>query len=68
MWYIEIISVLALSNAVTAYLLYKSIKSKTVKYTHDARKVLHDLTRGEVLIRIIPVDANQIFLRSPRDI
>lgn len=35
--------------------------------TTDAKQILHDLTRGEALVRIRRVDPEDVVLRSPRD-
>lgn len=40
-------------------------ESKTVK-TIEAQQILHDLTAGEALVRIIPISPNDVFLRSPK--
>lgn len=34
--------------------------------TIDARQLLHDLAAGEAHVRIIPIDPQNIFWRSPR--
>jgi hypothetical protein len=43
-------------------------QAKNVKPTPttDARQLLHDLTMGEAIVRIIPIDPSEIFIRSPR--
>ncbi len=38
---------------------------KTVR-TIDAERILHDLTSGESIVRIIPINPGDVFLRSPR--
>lgn len=35
--------------------------------TIDAKQILHDLTRGEALVRIRRVDPEDVVIRSPRD-
>ena len=43
----------------------KSLKSNP-QYSLDARQILHDLTRGEALVRIARVDPEDVLLRSPK--
>ncbi len=43
-----------------------STAKKSSAPTTDARQLLHDLTRGEAIVRITPINPEDIFIRSPR--
>jgi len=35
--------------------------------TYDARVLLNDLTSGNALVKVTPINSSDFFLRSPRD-
>ena len=41
-------------------------KTPKPSQTFDAAQLLHELTKGTAVVKIIPLDASQLFLRSPR--
>lgn len=68
-YFITAIVLLILSNAITAFLLYKSKKRfKEQKPTLELQDFLHDLTRGEALLKISLLNAEEFHFikRSPK--
>lgn len=56
---------LACSLAANAYLWWRTRTAES-EPSYDARQLLHDLTRGEAVIRIKRIDPDDILIRSPR--
>lgn len=58
-----------LSIAANAYFLWLYFQPKSkLKQSYEAKELLHDLSRGDALIRVSRVDPSDVFLRSPRDL
>lgn len=55
--------------AVTATSLRKSLKnieSQKKPLTMDAQQLLHDITHGGALVKITPMNPEDLYLRSPK--
>lgn len=62
-------SLLCLSLTINAYLTHQlRAVRKAAPRSQDARQLLHDLTAGAALVKIVPIDPSEVFLRSPRDL
>ena len=50
------------------YLIIRKLNAQPPKrvLTVEAQQVLHDLTRGAAIVKITPVNPEEIFLRSPK--
>jgi hypothetical protein len=60
---------LLLSFALNIFLSHRlKIKKTSKELSPDARQLLHDLTRGAGLVRIIPLDPEGLLYHSPRKI
>ena len=47
------------------FMLKKQLKDSK-KLSVDAAQLMHDLTRGSAVVKIIPIDPSELFYRSPR--
>jgi len=57
----------AVGNGALATLLYRRKRQKREPtLSLSAEDLLHDLTRGPAVIRVEVIDAQNLFLRSPR--
>lgn len=64
-----LVSCLTLSitaNAALLILVRRLKKSPPPQQTYDATALMHDITRGQALVKVIRVDQSEFFLRSPR--
>lgn len=57
---------LILSLLSNLYLLHRLRLKPKKELDLDARQLLHDLSAGAALIRVIPLDPQGLFYRSPR--
>jgi len=48
--------------------LWLKIKAPNKEPSYDARLLIHDLTRGDALVRVSRVNPEDVLLRSPRGI
>lgn len=58
---------LSITGNVALFLLVRRLKkSPPPQQTYDATALMHDITGGQALVRVIRVDQSEFFLRSPR--
>lgn len=70
---IIVLFALTFANLTAVYSLYKENQRLKAELENkqkpnlaiDAQKLLHDLTKGEAVVRIIPLNPEDLFLRSP---
>ncbi len=61
--------VCGLSLAGNGVLFYLLRKSKTRKWDHSAQNLLRDLLNGgSAVIKVTPINRDEIFMRSPREL
>lgn len=64
---IALASLLGLSVAANVGLgIYIASFKRRAPLSKSAEELLHDMTRGQALIRVTRVDPDDVFLRSPR--
>lgn len=63
---VPVLSVLLTLSLVANAYFWRLIKNPPPQKTIDAAQVLHDLTRGDALVRITRVDPEDVLLRSPK--
>lgn len=68
MVYAVVSSLLTLSVIANGALYYLLRQYKTQKLDYGAQQLLRDLLSGDAVVRITPINRDEIFLRSPRDI
>lgn len=66
--YIIFISLVA-TNIISAYFYFRlKNKTKQAPKSYELQLFLHDIMRGDGIVRVSRIDPNDIFLRSPKNV
>ena len=61
----------AISLCVNLYMVYRLRKKKPIasaQESYDCTQLLHDLTAGQAVVKIVRIEPVDMFLRSPRGV